>query len=72
MWSSAHDAPMIDTMHRIFAEVSVHPITYLNRHVNQAFTDYVSIGKRGNDSRTTIADQTADSAQIEFNEAAES
>jgi spermidine synthase len=72
VWSSAHDAPMIDTMHRIFAEVSVHPITYRNSHVNQSFTDYVIIGKRGDDSRTAIADQTADSAQIEFNEAAES
>jgi len=45
LWSYDEATPLLEAMRTVFAHTTVHPITYWNEHVQEAFTDWLYIAR---------------------------
>lgn len=41
VWSYAESSPFADALRGVFGTVTIHPVTYFNRHVQEEFTDWL-------------------------------
>lgn len=46
LWSYEEHASTVETMRQTFSDVSVHRVSYYNRHVHQTFTDCIYTGRK--------------------------